>query len=466
MLGCTEKTRKLNLYVYASAVAVNLTLLSSSTTVVWTSPVIPQLQSNDPDVNPLGKPITPLEESLIGGLPYIGGMIVPLMMGKLCDLIGRKRTLLLIILLHLVFFGILAFAKTLYLYYITRTILGGLFFYALTVNNIYNSEIAEDSNRGIIYSTIVLFHVSGFPYGYITGFYLPVKAYTLVCTVPMILSFILILFVIPESPYYLAKTNETQAAEVLRKLRNKDDVSKDLDVIKATIEAVSNSNKKANWGMLLTDPLNRKATLICFGAMFLQEASGIPAIIAFSGPIFNSVGLSGNFVSVLLGMVRSFVGFITIGLVGKCGKRLLMLVSTSGCAVAMLITGIYFYLENIGFQGIESYVLIPVICVILFMCSYGIGLGIGCVALQGELFPDDMKNAGVSVVNIWGSFLCFAVTFGFPLIAYYLGMYWPFLLFGIVSASGIVFTYCFFPNTEGKSFLEIQETLRGNIRKS
>nr|CAI5851987.1 unnamed protein product [Callosobruchus analis] len=445
---------------------VNLTLLSSATIVIWTSPVIPQLYSNDTDVNPLGEPITPLEESLIGGLPYIGGMIVPILMCRLCDLFGRKITMLLNILAHLVFFGILAFARTLYLYYITRTVLGGLFFYVLTVNNIYCTEIAEDDNRGVIYSILVLFHVSGFPYGYITGYYFPVKIYTLVCAAPMILSFILILLFVSESPYYLAKTDETKAVKILRKLRNKDDVSKDLEMIKATIKAVSNSNKKANWKMLVTDPLNRKATLICFGAMFLQEVSGIPAVLAFNGPIFNSVGLSGNFVSVLLGLVRCFFGFVTVFIVKKCGKRLLMLVSTAGCCVMMLLMGIYFYLDNIGFEAIEDFALIPVVCVLLFMSFYGVGLGIGCTALQGELFPDDMKNAGVSAVNIWASFLCFGVTFGFPLMAHYLGMYWPFILFGVVCGLGIAFTYWYFPNTEGKSFVEIQQILRGTIRKS
>nr|CAH7735716.1 unnamed protein product [Callosobruchus chinensis] len=456
-----KKEHGFNIYLYASLLTVNIALFSSSTTLVWSSPVIPQLLANDTDVNPLGEPITPLQQSLIGGLPYFGGILGPLLLGRLCDILGRKRTSILLAIVTCIAFGILAFAKHLYTYYILRTILGALLFYCVVVTSVYSTEITEDHNRGKFQCLLILFHVSGFLYGYALGLFFPITSYTLVCAAPLVFS-IIPMFFIPESPYYLAKRDEEQATEVLKKLRRKNDVSKDLALIKATINSSTASNK-GNWRLLLTLPTNRRACFICFGAMILQECSGAPAIIAYNGPIFNSLGLSGNLVSVMLGILRSLVAGLPFILVERFGKRCLMMISTAGCCISFLVIGIYFYSQSVNLNNIDQIGWLPVVSVLTYVSFYGIGLGPGATALAGELFSDDVKTLGISVIHTFASLLCFIVTFSFPLVTYHLGMYWPFIIFGIVCGIGVAFVYWFVPKTEGKSYLEIQEILGGNM---
>ncbi|VEN42588.1 unnamed protein product [Callosobruchus maculatus] len=462
MLDISIKEHGFNIYLYASLLTVNVALFSSSTTLVWSSPVIPQLLSNDGDVNPLGEPITPLQQSLIGGLPYLGGILGPLLLGRLCDILGRKKTSILLAVFTSIAFGVLAFATNLYTYYVLRTRLGALLFYCIVVTSVYSTEITEDHNRGKFQCLLTLFHVSGFLYSYVLGLFFPITSYTLLCAAPSVLS-IIPMFFIPESPYYLAKKDEAQAIQVLRKLRAKNDVSKDLALIKATINSSTASNK-GNWRHLLTLPTNRKACFICFGAMILQECSGAPAIIAYNGPIFNALDLPGNLVSVMLGILRSLAAGLPFILVERFGKRYLMMISTAGCCISFFMIGIYFYLQSINLSDIDKIGWLPVVGVLTYVSFYGIGIGPGATALGGELFSEDAKTLGISVIHTFASLLCFIVTFGFPLVTHFLGMYWPFIMFGIVCGIGVAFVYWFVPRTEGKSYLEIQEILGGNMQ--
>ncbi|CAH1975339.1 unnamed protein product [Acanthoscelides obtectus] len=372
--------------------------------------------------------------------------------------------MLLMAMLTLVMFVVLATARSIYVYYIARTVLGGLLYYSFVVNNIYGNEIAEDHNRAKLSCLLIVSHVLGILYGYILGLFFNVRNYTLVCAAPLIVSITGMLFFVPESPYYLVKHDESQAIEVLRKLRQRHEVSKDIQKIKDTVNNVE-GHDKSSWRRLVSDPVNRRACIICIGAMSLNLFSGTTAIMAFSGSIFNSIGVPGNLVSVALGLVKFSMTVVAFVIVGKFGKKKLMLVSATGCSLSHLTVGAYFYLRSIELDGIESFALIPAVSVLLYIGFYGVGLGIGATALTGELFADDVKTAGNSLVFVQSALLGFAVTSLFPLVTHYLGMYWPFFMFSVICAAGLIFIWYFVPKTDDKSFLEIQEILRKKISK-
>nr|CAH7735702.1 unnamed protein product [Callosobruchus chinensis] len=460
----SDKTQDYSVFIYFTASVVNLTVFSSSTTLVWSSPVLPYLQSNDTNINPLGQPITPSQTSLIGGLPYLGGVVGPIVLGKLCDIYGRRLAILLIAIFTLIMYIVLAFASSIYLYYLARTILGGLLYYNFVVNNIYSNEIAENHNRGKLSSFLVLSHVLGILYGYVLGLFFDVRHYTLLCAAPLVVSIISIILFVPDSPYYLVKRNEQQAIASLRKLRRGREVTKDIEII---TETVNNAKKhdKSGWGHLVSEPVNRRACLICVGAMSLNLFSGTTAIMAFSGSIFNALGVPGNLVSVALGLVKSAMTLVASAIVGRFGKKDLMSVSTVGCSLSHLTVGIYFYLKTRELEGIESFALIPAIVVLLYMGFYAVGLRIGATALTGELFAHNVRTAGNSLVFIQSALLGFVVTSAFPLVTHYLGMYWPFFMFSAICAAGLIFIRCLVPKTDNKSFLEIQEILKKEVSR-
>ncbi|VEN42590.1 unnamed protein product [Callosobruchus maculatus] len=453
-----------SVFVYLSASIVNLTVFSSSTTLVWSSPVLPYLQSNDTNINPLGQPITPAQTSLIGGLPYLGGVAGPLVLGKLCEVYGRKWTILLIGTFTLIMFVVLAFASNIYVYYITRTVLGGLLYYSFVVNNIYSSEIAENHNRGKLSSFLILYHVMGILYGYVLGLFFDVRNYTLLCAAPLVVSIISIILFIPDSPYYLVRRDESQAIASLRRLRRRHEVTKDIELIKDTINNAKKQDK-SGWSHLVSEPVNRRACLISVGAMSLNLFSGTTAVMAFSGTIFNALAVPGNLVSVGLGLVKSAMTLVALVILSRFGKKDLMSLSTVGCSLSHLTIGIYFYLKSTELEGIESFALIPAIAVLTYMGFYAVGLGIGATALAGELFADNVRTAGNSLVFIQSALLGFVVTSAFPLVTYYLGMYWPFFIFAAICAAGLIFIRYIVPRTDNKSFLEIQEILKKEVSR-
>lgn len=56
-------------------IPVNLASVALGTCLGWTSPVIPQIKSNDTSVNPLSEIPTTAEESWIGSLVALGALI-------------------------------------------------------------------------------------------------------------------------------------------------------------------------------------------------------------------------------------------------------------------------------------------------------------------------------------------------------------------------------------------------------
>lgn len=235
--------------------------------IVWTSPVIWKLKSNDTDINPLGKPITTIQVAGISGLVPFGGMIGTLFLTKFCDIIGRRRTLMILSGVMLVSEVALACATHIYMYYVARFIIGLAVGVGVATVSVFLSEISEDHNRGTIGCFIGLSLPVGNLFVFILGPLVSVKMFTLLCTIPNILNLLCFLTFVPESPIYLAsKGHKAQTMNSLERIRNKnsDELEKEYESIILTLENTS-AKVKPTWGTIFRVRCLRNGFIIALG---------------------------------------------------------------------------------------------------------------------------------------------------------------------------------------------------------
>nr|XP_023028251.1 uncharacterized protein LOC111516317 [Leptinotarsa decemlineata] len=462
-----KDSRKKNdtLFLYFIVVTASVQIFVKGCTIVWPSPVIPQLKSNNSDINPLKDPITTAQISMLFGIPSAFRILGALLLGKLPDIIGRKKTLLVISLLtlppHLV---MVLFGSHIYVYIIGRSIAEIGFGFILSALPIYLNEICEDHNRAKHGCLMMFFLPLGGLYGYLVGPVTSVRWFTFLCAAPLIPQIILSLVLLPESPIYsAAKGDRVTAINTLKKLRS----NKTEDEIVQDYIEIERSLTKRNEGVgsgfkeLFSTRGLRMATLIGFLAILSISVSGVPSVMAYVAPLFNdaNTNLSGNSVAILVGVVKLTFYFVTFAVVRKVGTRPLLLFSYIATGVPLTITAVYFYLNATDSPIVHTIRWLPIVCVLLYIACYSLGIGSVTVSLLSELYPNDMRSTGCCFVRTTVAIFNTIISASFPLVVEYLGVHYSIGMFSAGCFLIFVFMYFFLPETRGRSFSEIQEIL-------
>ncbi|KAJ8961415.1 hypothetical protein NQ318_014661, partial [Aromia moschata] len=435
--------KKETLFLYFCALTVNLITFVSGCSLVWSSPAIPKLKSSDPDINPLGSPITALQESWIAALPPLGATLGPLLTGKLADAYGRKKALILLAVLKMASYIVLAFATDINLYYATRLLLGVAVGMNYAVLPSYVGEICDDHNRGKFGCIMGLFLTTGVLYTIAVGPHVSLKLLTLSCAVPLIIT-IFCFLVIPETPVYLAATGKRkEATKALMKLRGITKEAAEKDMIHI-LHLIDESSKSSRGGLCI-----------------LQQIAGINAIMAFIEPIFNLTGseIPPNISSILVAVVQILGIAVASVIVEKLGRKFLLLFSTISCTLSLGTLGLYFYLKQAEASYVKNIFWLPIASLIIFMLVFNIGLGPVPWALVSEMFPSNVKASAASLATSFCGLSAFVVTFSFPFMMEFMGPAICFWMFGGVCLVGAIIIYFGVPETKGKNIVEIQKML-------
>ena len=76
---------------------------------------------------------------------------------------------------------------------------------------------------------------------------------------------------------------------------------------------------------------------------------------------------------------------VSIFLVDKAGRRILLILSGLIMAVSTGLVGVFFYLKSVDSN--EGFDFLPLLGLILFMIGYSVGFASVPFVLMGELFP-------------------------------------------------------------------------------
>ncbi|KAL3274699.1 hypothetical protein HHI36_016076 [Cryptolaemus montrouzieri] len=453
-------TFNLNKRLLFSVITVNLLAFATGNAYSWSSTVLPILQSNNTEKNPLGRPITSSEISWIASLMYLGASAGPISAGYCSNKIGRKKTLILFSIPMLISHLILAFATTIEEIVIARFMMGLGAGCAFTVIPIYVGEIAEMEIRGFLGCFMTVSFSLGLLMVYIIDPFVDMMILSFMLIVPI--GFFLFLFIlfVPESPYfYMARKEKESAEKSLFKFRDTDvsSILKELDDIEEIVKDSRNSKISSE---ILSSRTFRRAIIITTVLMVSQQFVGNTIILAYMGIIFDATGtkISVSTSSVAVAFIQLVVVFVSSFLVDKWGRRFLLITSTAGCILPLIMMSTFFYLQYLEIE-LSNLWWLPTFSLIVFIFTYNIGLASLPWILLGELFPMESKGLASSITAFTCLFLAFIMTLIFPSLEQLIGFHGAFFFFSVNSVLAFIFVLTFVPETKGKSFQDILRIL-------
>nr|CAI5822377.1 unnamed protein product [Callosobruchus analis] len=427
--------------------------------LAFASPIYFKLQANDTSINLIDRPLRPEQLSMFVGLINIGAVVGCFVAAATADVIGRKKLFLLFALISLTGF-LLHPIGNIYTLYLGRFLVG-LAAGGSVVIFLYVVEISEIHNRAAAtIITSIMFSFGRF-YAYCVGPSVTAKMYCLLCAAPLAVCIVLVIFIVPESPFYLvAKKQETEALKVLLKLRRSEKVTEDIKDIKLLTGA-----KRIDLKDILTDYVSRKALLICLLVQFLSIFSGVAVVVGFLGVIldFPNGHASGSTYATILGGLKVIAGCTTSLFVNNICRKVLLISCLLITVVCHMITGIYYTLKYLNYKHIDDMEFAVVVSVFIFGLLETLGLRMLAGLGLGEMLPNNAKPIAAPIVTAFGYTVGLITAICFPLLQTHLLVNYLFFVMALTCLVGAIVSYLYIPETKQKSLLEIQAILRNKI---
>lgn len=265
---------------------------------------------------------------------------------------------------------------------------------------------------------------------------------------PAILFFGL-MFMVPKSPRFLVKINETETAKkVLGKIGGASYAEQALTSIKLTLKEDSSSKFDLSQ---LKSPKVRPVLIMGIVLAIFQQWCGINIIFNYAEEIFRAAGYSMGdmlFNIVITGSVNLLFTLVAMRTVDSWGRRKLMLLGSLGLGVVYLVLGGAYYFQFTGW---------PVLfLVITAIAIYAMSLAPITWVVLSEIFPNRIRGIAMSIATFSLWIASFVLTFTFPILNEALGASGTFWVYGLICIAGFMFIRNKLPETKGKSLEEIE----------
>ena len=297
--------------------------------------------------------LSEIQSGWVVSSPSFAAMFAMLFSGRLSDVFGRKKVLILVALLYAISAVLSAIASSYEMLYTARIIGGLAFGAALVLAPMYIAEISSAENRGKLVSLQQLNIVFGFFAAFLSNYLFnkyntPESSFLTddnvwrwmlgVELLPALLYFIFLFFV-PRSPRWLyLKEKFEDAKTVLIQLHGEEKGQLESMSIEQSINADKNNSK-----LKLTDLLKPSLRFILVVGLIvgvLQQITGINAVYFYATSIFKQTGIGTDAAfssGVLLAVISVMFTFVAIYLIDRMGRRPLLLTGTAGIALSLLL---------------------------------------------------------------------------------------------------------------------------------
>lgn len=398
----------------------------------------------------------------------LGSAAGALVAGRLADHFGRLAVMKIAAVLFLISAIVTGLAPTLTVLVVFRVVGGLGVGMASVIAPAYIAEIAPASIRGRLASLQQLAIVTGIFISLLVDyllaeaaggsgeeFWLGLEAWRwmfMAMAVPAVLYGGLAL-TIPESPRFLISRHRIDDAKViLSKLLG----PRNIDATIARIRETMERETEPSWHDLKT-PEGRIAPIVWAGLLLsvFQQFVGINVIFYYSNVLWEAVGFDESqafLITVISAIVNIVTTLIAIATIDKFGRKPLLLIGSVGMTVSLATMAFIFGTASVVkgepvLEGAEGP--IALIAANVFVIAFGMSWGPCVWVLLGEMFPNRMRAAALSLAAGGQWVANWVITVSFPglkdvSLALAYGLYATFALLSFF------FVWKFIEETKGK----------------
>lgn len=387
----------------------------------------------------------------------LGTVIGSLIAGKPAEKYGRKKVLQAIGILYILTSLITALTSSWEIFVIFRFI-GGIGVGASSVvGPMYISEISPANRRGRLVGLFQFNVVSGILLAFLSNYLLfgvseeSWRWMLGVQAVPAMI-FLVMVFLVPESPRWLVKNNQNAEAERVLVSIGEPNVSQALKNIQDSLHSVAGSVKEK----LFNGQYNKPIMYVVVLAMF-NQLSGINAIMYYAPRIFEMTGLAKDTAllqAISIGVTNMVFTLLAISVIDKFGRKTLLIIGSVGMVISLGLVAWVFYTRDFGGYAVMVYL-------VAFIAFFAFSQGAVIWVFMSEIFPNKVREQGQTLGSFTHWIMAAVISWTFPIIAESSenGGFYSFLLFAVMMFLHGIFVWKIIPETKGKSLEGIQREL-------
>jgi major inositol transporter-like SP family MFS transporter len=413
--------------------------------------------------------LSPLTEGLVTSSLLLGAALGAMFGGQISDLKGRRKSLLWLAVVFFIATLGCTFAPNVQVMIAFRFLLGLAVGGASVTVPAYLAEMSPAEHRGRIVTQNELMIVSGqllaFTFNAILGNTIGDNAHVwrymlVIASLPAVFLWFGML-VMPESPRWLASKGKIgNAMRVLQQVREENRAKAELKEIEASI-AKDAELKKATFKDL-TVPWVRRIVFIGLGIGIVQQITGVNSIMYYGTEILKDSGfqteaaLIGNIANGVVSVLATFVG---IWLLGKVGRRPMLMTGLAGTTSALLLIGIF----SLVLKDTATLPYIILSLTVTFLAFQQGAVSPVTWLMLSEIFPLRLRGLGMGVTVFCLWMANFLVGLTFPILMSAIGLSTTFFVFVALGLLAIAFVKHFLPETKGRSLEELEHDFRNHV---
>ena len=405
--------------------------------------------------------LTVAQEGWAGASAIVGCIPGAMFAGFLSDRFGRKKVLLLCALLYAIS-GIASALPRTFALFIAARFVGGLGIGASSmICPLYIAEIAPPRHRGrlttlfqlgIVLGIFIVFFVNlmiqrrgDAHWNALYGWRWMLGSEALPAVV-----FLALLFLVPESPRWLAINGRgDEARTILTRMTSAQAAEQELSAVTKV------SGDETGRFIELLGPDFRRPLVLAVALAAFAQLSGINAIMYYGPEVFKAAGGTTDVAfafTVWVGAINFVFTFVAIWLVDKAGRKPLLILGTAVQTISLFSVG---WMYHRGIQGTGV-----LIAVLGYVAAFAMAMGPIPWIIISEIFPARIRGRASSVgtFSVWVS--CFLVAQTFPSLQEGIGLDRTFYVYGACSLASLVFVATALPETRGRSLEEIEASWR------
>ncbi|KAL2047844.1 hypothetical protein ABVK25_011300 [Lepraria finkii] len=407
--------------------------------------------------------------AVITSIFTLGGLVGALIAGPCCTQYGRLLTMRLTTTFFVVGPIFEALAPSISVMSIGRFISGIGAGSSLVVGPIYISEVAPPKEKGFFGALTQIMVNVGILLTQVLGYFLSRDSmWRIILGLAGCIGLLqlLMLFLVPESPKWLAEHNHPQRARaILRKIRGRkedledevaawnvdssaEDISEEESLLSAPPGTHPGPNPRASSESVsifsaIMHPSYRPAMIAVIAVMFAQQLTGINSIIMYSVSLLSTLlPTTAALLTVAISALNLFMTTICAPLSDKIGRKTCILLSITGMGTSAILLAV-------GMScGVK---ILAAIATLLFVASFAVGLGPVPFILANELVGPEAVGATQSWALAANWIATFIVSQFFPILNKALGgqgrVYY---VFAVIAAVFGAFIAWWVPETRGK----------------